>query len=394
MSLFRSTKNTKRIFLDFASTTPQLSEVSEVMKKYQREAFYNPSAIYQEGTILRDDLLRLRKTVAQVLHASPTDIIFTSGGTESNNLALLGIFEAFRKNIKKPHFIISSIEHSAITEAAKEIENRGGAVSTIEVDENGKVDPEKLRSLLKEETVLVSIMLANNEIGTIEPISRLSRVIKEFRKDKEKNHPYFHTDASQAANYLSLDITSLGIDLMTLDGSKIYGPKGSGILLVRPNVNIEPIIFGGGQEGGMRSGTENVALIAGFTKALEIAQKNKDKERDRLEKLKIYFIENIEKEFPGMIINTPKKDSLPNIISISIPDQIGEFLAIKLDQKGIMVSTGSSCGIFKDVGGSNTIKSIGKKDLAESTLRFSLGKTTEEKDLKKTLQILKKILFS
>ena len=394
MRLFKKLKNTNRIFLDFASATPQLDEVTEVMKKYQNENFYNPSAIYQEGTIIRDDLLRFRKILAKLLHASAQDIVFTSGGTESNNLALLGIFEAYKNKISKPHFIISSIEHSAVAEAAKEIKKRGGEVSTLEVDENGIVSVEKLKSLMTDRTVLVSIMLANNEIGTIEPIPRISRVIKEFRKSKETEFPFLHSDASQAANYLSLDISSLGVDLMTLDGSKIYGPKSIGILLIRPNVSLTPIIFGGGQEGGMRSGTENLSLIAGFTKALEIAQRDKDKERDRLERLKIFFIESISKDFPSLIINTPSKNSLPNIVSISIPGQIGEFIAIKLDQNGVMVSTGSSCGIFKDVGGSATIKGIGKDELAESTLRFSFGRSTKEEDLKKTLQVLKKILFS
>jgi cysteine desulfurase len=394
MRLFGNQNNSARIFLDYAASTPILPEVKKEMEKYQYDYFHNPSAIYKEGTILRAAITNYRKEVARLLHASYKDIIFTSGGTEANNQALLGIFEAVREKIKKPHFIISSIEHSAISEAAKEIEKRGGEVAILSVDEYGKVNPEDLKRLLKNETVLVSVMLANNEIGTVEPISKIARIIKEFRKEKNSEYPYFHSDASQGANYLNLDITSLGVDLLTLDGSKIYGPKSIGILLARQSVLIKPIIFGGGQERGLRSGTENVALISGFTKALNIAQSEKGIEKNRLDKLKRCFIEEIKNNFPNVIINTPIEESLPNIVSISIPNQIGEFLAIKLDQEGIMISTGSSCGIFKDIGGSITVKSIGKEDLAESTLRFSFGRGTTEKDLKKTLQILKKILFS
>jgi cysteine desulfurase len=393
MSLFSKQDKTKRIFLDYASTTPLLHEVKEVMDVYFSKNFYNPSAIYIEGKVVREELNLLRQKTARLLHASSKDIIFTSGGTESNNQALLGIFEAVRIKIDKPHFIISAIEHSAITEAAKEIVERGGEVSIIPVDEKGRVSPENIKNLIKNKTVLISVMLANNEIGTIEPVSKISRVIKEYRKKTDSQFPYFHTDASQAANYISLDITSLGVDLLTLDGSKIYGPKGIGILLARQDILIKPIIFGGGQEKGLRSGTENMALISGFTKALEIADRDKEKEAERLNKIKDFFITNIEKDFPKLIINTPTEDSLPNIVSISIPDQIGEFIAIKLDQEGIMVSTGSSCGVFKDIGSSTTIKGIGKEDLAESTIRFSFGRDTDEESIKKTLQALKKILF-
>lgn len=394
MSLFSKATKPRRIFLDFASTTPMLPEAKKEMEKYFSDKFYNSSAIYKEGTANRDDLLEYRKKVARILHASHKDIVFTSGGTESNNQAILGIFESMKDQVKKPHIVISSIEHSAIKEASKEIETRGGEVSIIDVDENGIIKIEELKKSIKENTILVSVMLANNEIGTIEPIPRIARVIKEFRKMKNTNFPFFHTDASQAANYLSLDISSLGVDLLTLDGSKIYGPKGIGILVVKSEVKIRPIIFGGGQEGGLRSGTENLPSVSGFTKALEIVQNEKESETNRLNELKNFFIENIQKEFPNLIINTSLTDSLPNIVSVSFPGSLGEFLALKLDQEGIMVSTGSSCGIYKDVGGSSTVKGIGKEDLSESTIRFSFGRTTTKKELNKTLQILKKILFS
>ncbi len=393
MNLFNKNLKEKRIFLDYASSTPVLPEVKKVMEKYLEKDFYNPSAIYEEGVKLRTELNNFRKEIARILHVTAKDIIFTSGGTESNNLAVLGIFEAFRGKIEKPHFIVSSIEHSAILETVKEIERRGGEVSIISVNEEGFVSAEEVIKNLKETTVLVSIILSNNEIGTIEPISRIGRKIKEYRKKQNSSYPYFHTDASQAANYLSLDVTSLSVDLMTIDGSKIYGPKSSGLLVVRPNVLIRPIIFGGGQENGLRSGTENLFLISGLAKAISIANNDREKERERLNSLKLFFIDEIVKKFPNLIINTPKENSLPNIVSISFPGQIGEFIAIKLDQQGIMVSTGSSCGIFKDIGASETIKAIGKKDLAESTIRFSFGRETTKKNLEKVIKSLEKVLF-
>lgn len=392
MSLFKKNKKTKRIFLDYASATPILKEAKKEMDKYYIEDFYNPSAIYKEGKQIREDLNTYRKKVAQILHASSKDIIFTSGGTESDTQALLGVFEAAKTKISKPHFIISAIEHSAILESAKEIVRRGGELSIIPVNKDGIVLLEDLKKELKLSTVLVSVMLGNNEIGTIEPVSKIGRIIKEFRKTNSSQYPYFHSDASQAANYLELDINSLGVDLLTLDGSKIYGPKGSGVLVVRHNVEISPIIFGGGQERGLRSGTENLPLIAGFTKALEIISSEKDLETKRLEKLKNLFISKIKKDFPEAIINTPQ-ESLPHIVSISIPGILGELIAIKMDLHGIMISTGSSCGIFKDQGGSLTIKALSNEDLAESTLRFSFGRDTTEKDINTALESLKKSLF-
>ncbi len=392
MNIFAK-KTPERIFLDYASSTPLLPEVRKSMEKYFRNDFYNPSAIYLEGKKIRGELNNFRTEIAQLLHVSSRDIIFTSGGTESDNFALLGVFEAFNHILKKPHFIISDIEHSAIIEAAKEIERKGGEITKIKVDEEGLVSIDEIKKSLKANTVLVSVMLANNEIGTIEPVAKIARIIKEYRKEKGTRFPYLHTDASQGANYLSVDLESLGVDMLTLDGGKIYGPRGSGVLAIRPGVEIKPIIFGGGQEKGLRGGTENMALISGFSTALKLAQSDRLKESKRLEKIKNYFLEYIKNYFNGVLINTPTDVSLPNIVSISIPNTLGEFTAIKLDKEGILISTGSSCGTFKNEGGSITIKSIGKKHLSESTLRFSFGRHTTLNEIKHTLYILKKIIY-
>src|ERR1035437_8503202 len=343
MSLFKP----KRIYLDYASTTPVLPEVKKVMDKYLSKDFYNPSAIYKEATEVKREINESRTSIARILGLKNKDIYFTGSGTESINLAILGIFEQTRSKIEKPHIIISSIEHLAVKESAKEVERRGGEVTVVNVDENGRVSPQEVLNSIKTNTVLVSIMLANNEVGTIEPISKISRLINEYKKKHGTIFPFMHTDASQAVNYHKVYMPSLGVDMMTLHGSKIYGPKGIGILAKRPYVELQPIIFGGGQENGLRSGTENVAQIIGFARALEIAEKDREKESIRIEKFQEKFIKEIKKYLPEAIINTPEIDKLPNIVSVSMQGMLAEFVAIKLDLAGFLVSTGSACGFNK-----------------------------------------------
>jgi cysteine desulfurase len=356
MNLF----NKKRINLDYASGGE------------------NPSAIYAEGIEVKKKLESVRIRVARVLGVQSRDIVFTSGGTESNNLALLGVFEANRDKINKPHFIISSLEHSAITECTKEIVRRGGEVTIVEVDEEIKVNPQEILKHIKPNTVLVSVVYANNEVGAIQPIHKISRLINEYKKKNESKFPYFHTDASQAGNYLNLQITALGVDMMTLDATKVYGPKSTGLLVVRPNVELHPILFGGGQERGLRSGTENVSSIFEFADTLESAQKNRLGEFERLSKLRRYFIDSVKEEIPSAIINADVEDTLPNIVSLTFPNIIAEFMAIKLDNKGVMVSVGSSCD-------SN------KRAIEKDAVRFSLGKDTTKNEIKNTISILKKL---
>lgn len=375
----------KRIFLDHASTTPVLPEVRRAMEKYWLKDFYNPSAIYEEGLHIRRDIEAFRANVARLLSAGAKDVIFTGSGTESDNLAILGTFEASRATFKKPHLIISSVEHPAVREAANEVVRRGGEVSIVPVDENGLVSPQSVLECITDETFLVSIMLANNEIGTIEPVSKIARLVRENRKKRESEYPYIHTDASQAANYIHVDVTRLNVDLLTLDGSKLYGPKGIGVLVARPNVHLRPMIFGGGQEKGLRSGTENAALIAGFSTALEIASRDREYETARLEDLRVFFIQEIKRSVPNVVINAEHVPHLPHIVSVSIPGYIAEFIAIKLDRNGILVSTGSACGTRGETGGSETIRAIGFPELGESTIRFSFGRNTTKKDLVRAL---------
>lgn len=389
--IFKPFKN-KRIYLDYAATTPLSHQVLKAMTPYLHKNYFNPSAIYKEGKEMRTILEQCRIDVAKVLEVSSKDIVFTASGTEADNLALLGTFEASRGTISSPHIIISAIEHPGIKETAKEIVRRGGRVTTVSVDENGMVNPEEIFQAITNETVLVSIMLASNEIGVIEPISKISRLIKEYRRKHDTKFPYMHTDASQAVNYIRMSVPQHGVDMLTLDASKMYGPKGIGMLIVRPGIHLHPIMFGGGQEKGLRSGTESLALIVGFKESLHLANLDREKETKRLNPLKDYFISEIEKRIPNVIINTPKENTLPNIISISIPNMLAEFVAIQLDTKGFMVSTGSSCGNIKDKGGTETMVALGREDLRESTLRFSLGRSTTKKDLNMAILAFEKIM--
>jgi cysteine desulfurase len=391
-SLFSEKKN-KRIFLDYASATPILPEVRQAVAKYFLADFYNPSAIYEEGVKVRKEVEECRAQVAKLLGASAKEIIFTSGGTESDNLAILGAFEAFRQaqgkrpESSKPHIIISAIEHPAVMRAAEEVVRRGGEMSIAEVDEEGVVSFEHLKNLLKKNTFLVSIGLANSEIGTIQPLAKIGRLIKEERKSRESNYPLFHTDASAGASFINVNIETLQCDLMTLDGAKIYGPKGIGALALRRGVSIHPIIFGGGQERGRRAGTENPGLIAGFARALEIAARDREKEGERLESMRQEFINIVVKNLPQAIVNGSGESHLPNIVSVSIPGVLAEFLLLKLDKEGVLVSAGTACSLDEKESGSPVIRALGKNDLAESTLRLSFGRFTTEKEMKKAAEI-------
>lgn len=362
------------------------------MKKYLNKEFYNPSALYKAGQEARDDLEGFRTRIARMLAVTSKEIIFTGSGTESDNMAILGIFEAARERIKTPRIIISAIEHPGIKEAAKEVERRGGEVFILPVDQEGRVNPESVLRALTPSAVLVSVMLANNETGVIEPVREIARLVREDRKKRGSEYPYVHTDASQAANYLKIHAPSLGVDLLTLDSAKVYGPKSAGLLYIKSNVKIHPLMFGGGQERGMRPGTPNLFEISGFAEALHLADRDRQKESERLEKFKEKFREGLVRGWPTMIINTPEEGSLPNILSISLPGMLAEFVAIKLDKAGIMVSTGSSCGNLKDNAGTETVVALGRGDLKESTIRFSMGRLTKAGDVEKVLKSLKTIM--
>jgi cysteine desulfurase len=350
------------------------------MHKYFFKDFYNPSAIYREGLDAHTELLVMRKKVAKLLRVSHKDIVFTSGGTESDNLAILGVFEEAKDKIDNPHIITLNTEHPAILEAAYEAKRRGAHLTVIDTDEEGKVNPEDIRDALNERTILVTLSYASSEVGTMHHIGKIGRIIREFRKKNGTPYPYLHVDASQAINTFSIDPEALNADLVTIDGGKIYGPKGSGLLIVRPGVLIRSLIMGGGQERGLRSGTENLPAIAGLEKALDILEKRREKDKERYEELRSLFVQELKDLVPEAKVNGSRENFLPNIVSITLPDKLHEFLAIKLDKEGILVSTGSSCSSRKD-----------EED--KEALRFSFGRKTNKNNIKSAIRILRSILL-
>lgn len=385
----------KRIYLDYASLTPIDPRVVREMGTFSVDTFANPSSLYREGVAATKALTEMRKKVADTIHAHADEIVFTSGGTESNNLALDGIVRAARlKGIAKPHIIISSIEHSSIMETARMLETQGCEITRLPVDSAGVISVDELKKALKPSTVLVSIMMVNNEIGSIQPIKEIAKVVRQARAEKPRTaqdaahsllYPFFHTDAAQGFLYNELYVEKLGIDLLTLDGSKVYGPRGIGCLYIKRGTPIQATMNGGGQERGMRAGTENLPAIAGFARALEIASSERSKETARIAGLRAEFISTICAQNPTVRING---SGSPHIVSISIPGIDNEFLLFQLDAHGIACSTKSSC--LRDEDESYVLKAIGAN--SKTTLRFSFGRWTKKGDIKSAVKALLAII--
>jgi len=390
----------KRIYLDNSATTPVDKRVEKSMLPYFRKEFGNPSALYKEGIKAREAVECARRGVAESLDAHPDEIIFTGSGTESDNLAILGTLgtpTTKLAKLRKPHVVTSVIEHPAVLEVCKTLERNGEVdVTYVGVNDKGVIDYKEVKEALRPETVLVSIMYANNEIGTIQPIRDIAKVIRGWKKQYGSEYPYFHTDACQAMNYLDMKVLPLGVDLLTVNGSKIYGPKGVGALYVKRGICIDPIIHGGGQERGLRSSTENVFAIVGFAEAVKMAGELREKEFTRLTELRDYFIKEILVKIPGSVLNGDKEERLPNNINISIPHIDSEQLVIELDAKGVAVSAQSACK-SRDNGSSYVIMSLresqGQKSLQdEGSVRFSLGRDTKKKDINYVLKVLPEII--
>lgn len=378
----------RNIYLDYAATTYIDPRVLSKMGPYLTSAFGNASSLYSLGRQARAAIEKAREDVAEILGASSEEIIFTGSGTESANLAISGIARAHKD--EGNHIIVSKIEHKAVLESARKLEKEGLGVSYLSVDQNGIIKLSELKKFLNKKTVLVSIMYANNETGTVQPIKEISQIIKRFRKDNLL--PAIHADACQAAGALNLKINNLGVDLLTLNGSKIYGPKGVGCLYVNKNYKIEPLIVGGSQETGLRAGTENTALIVGFAEALKLADKLRRGEGQRLKKLRDYFIKKVLKTIPRSWLNGHPQKRLPNNINISFSGLEGESLVLKLDQYGIAASTGSAC-TSSELSPSHVLLALGlSEDLAHGSLRITLGRKTTKKDLDYVLNILPKIV--
>ncbi len=375
------------IYLDYAAATPLDLKVLAAMRPYFNNKFYNPSATYEMARLTRKAIDTARSQTAVILGVRPMEIIFTAGGTESNNLAIHGLMRRYPG--KK--VIVSSIEHESVLAPAHSYNCVEAAVS-----QNGIIDLIAFQKLIDSETVLISVMYANNEVGTIQPIQELAAIIRQILADRKRagnSLPlYFHSDATQAANYLDLHVSRLGLDLMTLNGGKIYGPKQSGLLWLRQGIELEPLLQGGGQERNIRSGTENVPNIVGFSAALEIAQTTKTAEAARLRQLQQLFFKLLSEVIPNGRINGSPIKRLPNNVHITIPGQDNERLLIGLDEAGIMAAAGSACSASQEIP-SHILKAMGLSDAdARSSLRFTLGRGTTEQAIRYTVDTLARLI--
>ena len=369
----------KRIYMDHAATTPVDARVLEVMKPFFNEKYGNASEPHAFGTEAKKAMEESRSKVAKVMNAKDEEIIFTSGGTESDNFAIKGIAFA---NPNKKHIITSTIEHDAVLETCKWLEKLGYSVTYLPVDKYGFVDPSDVERSIKPETCLVSIMVANNEIGTIEPIEEIGKICHEAGI-------LFHTDAVQAYGKIPVDVKKMNVDLLTISSHKIYGPKGVGVLYIKEGVKIDPLLHGGGHEYGFRSGTENVAGIVGLGVAAEIAGKEMKKELVRLTKLRDRLIKGALK-IENSHLNGHPKIRLPNNANFWFAFIEGESLIMFLDMNGIAASTGSACS-SKSLEPSHVLMAIGlKPEEAHGSLRLTLGKQNTKKDIDHVLEILPK----
>lgn len=374
----------KKIYLDYAAATPIDKQVLKSMEPFFSRQFYNPSALYLVGREVRQALEDARALVAQNLGARPAEIIFTAGATEANNLVLQGVMQ----NYPDAEVLVSAVEHDSVLAPAGLFNSR-----RIPVDKNGRVILGELEKMISDKTALVSIGLVNNEIGTVQPLSDISKILNKSRKlHGPKGLPLLlHTDAAQAPSYFDLHVSRLGVDLLTINGGKIYGPKQSGVLYARAGIKLKPLILGGGQEDGLRSGTENVAGAVGLAGALDQAQKKRSLEARRLAELRKLFVDGIEKSIPGAIVNGSSKHSAPHIVSVTFPGVDNERLMMELDERGVQAATGSACNASSEKP-SHVLSAIGLSDQdARSSLRFSFGCGTSKNDIKHTLKTLKQL---
>jgi len=435
--------------MDYAATAYMDERVKKAMEPYWIEEFGNPSALYKEGRDARMAVENARADVAKMIGARDGEIIFTNGGTESDNLAIFGVaggtnlncllssrryprtgwsddseskqfkpcsacgansegklsgstysdddseFKQAKPVKNPPHIITTKIEHHAVLRACKKLEKEGFEITYLKTDKHGLITPKQIIDALKNKTLAISVMYANNEIGTIEPIADIGKAILKWKKENKRKPdqpPFFHTDACQAAGYLDLNVNKLHVDLLTINGSKIYGPKGVGVLYKSDHVKLEPMLFGGGQEFRFRAGTENVQGIVGTAKALEIADKTKEKEIKRLTKLRDYFIKEATKQIPNTTPNGHPELRLPNNVNLTFLGVEGEALLLYLDEYGISASTGSAC-TSESLDPSHVILALGRPyEYAHGSIRFSLGRCTKKGDIDYVLEILPRLV--
>jgi len=374
------------IYLDYSATTPISKSVLAKMALYQKDSFGNASSIHQLGQVARTAVDESRELVSRFLNCLPAEVIFTGSATESDNLAILGVANFYLEKGKNIHIITSQIEHHAVLTTCEVLEKRGVEITYLPVNKDGVVNVDDVAQEIKENTVLVSVMYANNEIGSIQPISEIAKAIK-----NKKSDVLFHTDAVQAANYLNCDTKELGVDMLTISAHKIYGPKGIGALYLKQGTKITPIMYGGGHEYGLRPGTENVASIVGLGEAVREIEKNNSL-NNKIKKLRDKLVDGVLKNIPDSRLNGSRENRLLNNANFSFKGAEGEAIVISLDQDKIYASTGSACTAV-GLEPSHVLLAVGLlKEQAHSSLRLTLGKHTTEKEINKVLTVLPKVI--
>jgi len=369
----------RRIYLDHAATTPTRPDVVEAMLPYFTDAFGNPSSIYFYGQEARGAVEEARAKVAELIGARSEEIIFTSGGTEADNYALKGV--AYANEHKGNHIITTSIEHNAVLEVCRFLEGRGFKITYLPVDGYGLVDPDDVKRAITGKTILVSIMHANNEVGTIEPVEEIGKIAREAGV-------YFHTDAVQTVGHIPVNVDELKVDLLAVSAHKFYGPKGVGVLYVRKGTRLVSLMHGGGQEKKCRAGTENVPSIVGLGKAVEFAGREMDKEAERQAYLRDKLIKGLVEKIDHIRLNGHPTKRLPNNVNVIVDFVEGESLLLSLDSEGICASTGSACGMASPEP-SHVLLALGvPPEQAHGSLRFTLGRENTETDVERVLEVL------
>jgi len=373
----------RRIYLDYAATTPTHPEVVKAKLPYFTDAFGNPSSIHSYGQEAKGAIEEARAKVADLIGARGEEIVFTSGGTEADNFALKSV--AFANESKGNHIITSSIEHHAVIETCKFLEKRGFLVTYLPVDEYGLVDPDDVKKAITDKTILISVMHANNEVGTMQPIAEIGKIAKEAGI-------YFHTDAVQTAGHIPVDVNELGVDLLSMSAHKLYGPKGVGALYIRKGTKLVPFMHGGEQERRRRASTENVPGIVGFGRAAELAKQEMTEEAELLTHLRDQLINGLLERIDHTRLNGHPVMRLPNNVNISVDFVEGESMLLNLDLEGICASTGSACS-SASLEPSHVLLAMGlSHEQAHGSLRFSLGKWTTEDEIERVLDVLPRIV--
>ena len=373
----------QRLYLDHAATTPTHPEVVKAMLPYFTDAFGNPSSIYSYGQETKAAIAEARSKVAELIGAHSEEIVFTSGGTEADNLALKGV--AYANEHKGNHIITTSIEHHAVIEPCKFLEGRGFKVTYLPVDDHGLVDPQDVKKAITAKTILISVMHANNEVGTIEPIREIGKIARE-------TGICFHTDAVQTVGHIPVNVDELGVDMLSMSAHKFYGPKGVGALYVRKGTRLASCMHGGGQEKRYRAGTENVPAIVGIGKAAELARQGVSQEAERLTKLRDRLIKGLLERIDHIRLNGHPTKRLPNNVNVSVDFVEGESMVLNLDLEGICASTGSACS-SSNLEPSHVLMALGLPlEQAHGSLRFTLGGENTEEDIERVLEVLPRVV--